>query len=243
MDEIINAPKSMIHGDEMILLNRTYIDSFISMPESLTFIEIGSQRGTGSTSRLSAYAKALGLHLITVDADADNSSSAAEIVSCVDRSFEAHHALGEVYLSSYPHDNIAICYLDAFDLVTDWPHKESTINSYKKRNAEFSNQAAYEMHLKASEAIVRKVIPGGFICFDDVWKDANGIWQGKGKTAIPYLLSQGYDVICYVQNSLLLQRTDGLDEEKRKKAASYRPPMSIWFKYLKRRLASVFSKS
>ncbi|MBE2246037.1 MAG: hypothetical protein IAE67_02170 [Candidatus Competibacteraceae bacterium] len=241
MDEVIIAPKSMIHGDEMILLNRPYIDSFVSQKNKIAFIEVGSQRGTGSTSRLSVYAQELKMHFITVDADADNASGAAEIVHRVNPAFEAHHALGEVFLDGYNGDSIAICYLDAFDLVTDWPHKESTINSYKIRNAELSNQAAYDMHLKASKSIVDKVISGGFVCFDDVWKDRSGNWQGKGKTAIPYLLDNGYKIICYVQNSLLMQRVDGLQEDEMQKVGRYRAPGKIGLLYLKRRLASFFS--
>jgi hypothetical protein len=59
-------------------------------------------------------------------------------------------------------------------------------------------------------------VSGGFICFDDVWIDKEGIWQGKGKgkTAIPFLLSSGYRIIVYNNNSLLLQNMNGIEENK-----------------------------
>lgn len=234
MDEIVKAPKSMIHGDEMILLNHDYIHSFLADKNDLSFIEVGSQRGTGSTYRLSRYAKQYGYHFITVDADENNSKGAGEIISEVDDSYEAHHRLGEEFLAEYEGKKIGICYLDAFDLITDWPHKESTVESYKKRDAEFSNEAAYKMHLDASIAIVNKVIPGGFICFDDVWKDEKGVWQGKGKTAIPYLLEKGFVVNCYRPNSMLMQRTgEGIVVKENISNTS------VNLKYMKRKIASI----
>ncbi len=237
MDEIVKAPKSMIHGDEMILLNKKYIESFLNDKKDLAFIEVGSQRGTGSTYRLSRYAKERGMHFITVDADENNSAGAEKIVEDVDKKYEAHHQLGEIYLQNYQQKNIGICYLDAFDLVTDWPHKESTIDSYKKRNAILSNEAAYKMHMDASEAIVNKVIPGGFICFDDVWLNNHKQWEGKGKTAIPYLLQNDYHVICYKPNSLLLQRGgEGI------KVIKDQTNFAVNFKSYKRKIASIIKK-
>lgn len=229
-DTLIKAPRSLIHGDEMILLNKTFIIKSLQGKNNLAFIEIGSQRGTGSTHRLSRFASQNNMHFITVDADENNAKGAAEIVASVDKRFEAHHQLGEVFLKNYPKKNIGICYLDAFDLITDWPHKESTIESYKKRNAEFSNEAAYKMHLDAAMAVWDKVVPGGFICFDDAWKDNQGNWQGKGKTAIPYLLSQGYVINYYKKNSVLLQRTA-------KNTAPFN--LHLELNFLKRKLATL----
>lgn len=231
-DSIIKAPRSLIHGDEMIILNQRFILKSLDGKRDLTLIEIGSQRGTGSTHRLSRFAKTNKMHFITVDADEDNSKAASEIIAKVNKNFEAHHQLGEKFLENYPYKNIGICYLDAFDLVTDWPHKQSTIESYKKRNATFTNEAAYKMHLDAAEAVWDKVVPGGFICFDDAWKDNQGNWQGKGKTAIPFLLSKGYVVNYYRRNSVLMQRAE-------KNTASINIPLELI--YLKRKLATLIN--
>lgn len=211
-DELIIAPKSKLHGDQMIKFCWDYIYLFIKSQKNLVLIEIGSERGTGSTYRLSKLCTSKGLKLITVDADPDINKHAGEIARKINPTFENYHELGEVYLEKYPENNIAICYLDAFDIVTDWPHKESSIETYKKRNVDITNQAAYKMHYDASVAVHPKVIEGGFICFDDVWLDSNNIWQGKGKTAIPYLLNLGYEIIAYKTNSLLLQKA--FDKEK-----------------------------
>jgi len=205
-DEIIIAPKSKLHGDQMISFCWNYIDLFVKSNAGLVLIEIGSERGTGSTYRLSKLCNNKGLKLITVDADPDINNHAGEIARKINPSFENYNELGEVYLSKYSENNVAICYLDAFDIVTDWPHKESSVETYKKRNVDITNQAAYKMHYDAAVAIHPKVIEGGFICFDDVWLDSNNVWQGKGKTAIPHLLSIGYDIIAYKTNSLLLQK-------------------------------------
>ncbi|MCX7744166.1 MAG: hypothetical protein N2167_06330 [Flavobacteriales bacterium] len=228
-DVLIKAPRSLIHGDEMILLNKTFILQSLKGKDRLAIIEIGSQRGTGSTHRLCRFASQNNMHFITVDADENNAKGAAEIIAAVDNHFEAHHQLGEIFLRNYSKKNIGICYLDAFDLITDWPHKESTIESYKKRNAEFTNEAAYKMHLDAAQEVWDKVVPGGFICFDDAWKDNQGNWQGKGKTAIPFLLSHGYVINYYKKNSVLLQRAE-------KNTAPFN--LILELKFLKRKLAT-----
>lgn len=240
MDSIVKAPKSMIHGDEMILLNKEYIESFLKNKKDLAFIEVGSQRGTGSTYRLSRYANEQKMHFITVDPDENNSKGAGIIAKEVNNNFEAINELGEKYLEKYNANNIGICYLDAFDLIVEsWPHVETTIQSYKKRNAEFTNEAAYKMHLEASVAIVDKVVPGGFICFDDVWKNEKQEWSGKGKTAIPFLLNNGFVEICYYKNSALFQKTTSVSDKEEGAIKAYKAPIKLSILYLKRKIASI----
>lgn len=208
-DLVVKAPKSKVKGHSMILAFRTLIMEHLSDVKDKVLIEVGSERGSGSTFQLANWAKRNHFGFISVDADANNSSGASEIVKKINPSFEAHHRLGEEFLGDYPHNNIGVLYLDAFDLVTDWPHIQSTVDSYAKRNAEFTNEAAYKMHYDATINSYKKVVPGGFICFDDVWLDEQGNWQGKGKTAIPFLIDNGFKVVFYRPNSLLMQRIEG----------------------------------
>ena len=53
--------------------------------------------------------------------------------------------------------------MDAFDIVTDWPHKKETIESYRKRGVPLTNEMSWKMHLEASQAVYDKVINGGLI--------------------------------------------------------------------------------
>lgn len=211
-DRIIIAPKSKVHGDELILIYENYIKKSLLKYQDITFIEIGSERGTGSTFRLSKLCNKNKWKFITIDADEGISKNAENIVKRINNNFEAINDLGEVFLKNYQLNNIGICYLDAFDIVTDWPHKESSVETYRKRNVEITNKAAYQMHLEAAQNCYSKILPGGFICFDDVWLDKENFWQGKGKTAIPFLLSNGFETIAYKNNSLLLQNMNDIDE-------------------------------
>jgi hypothetical protein len=211
-DKLIVAPKTKVHGDELIFLYLNYVLYFLKDKKNISVIEIGSERGTGSTYKLAKLCKKMNWHFITVDADDKTASLAREIVHKVNLSFEAHHELGEVFLNNYSGKNIGICYLDAFDIVTDWPHKPDAVAAYKKRNVEITNQAAYKMHYDAAYNVHQKIVSGGFISFDDVWLDKTNTWQGKGKTAIPFLLDHGFIILKYINNSLLLQNTNGLDK-------------------------------
>ncbi len=204
-----------MHGHQLIIESENIITNLAKVTkEELSLIEIGSERGSGSTLSLAKFAQSLGLKFITVDADEEVVVSAREIIKSIDQRFEAHHQLGEVFLSNYPFNNIAVVYMDAFDIVTDWPHKQETIDSYKRRDVPLTNEMAWKMHLEASKAVHEKIIPGGLICFDDVWKDVNGQWQGKGKTAIPFLLEHGYKLVKFKPDSLLLENTIGLPLRK-----------------------------
>lgn len=235
-DKLIVAPKSKVHGDELIFFCLNYILHFLKDKKDLSFIEIGSERGTGSTHKLANLCKKMRWHFITVDADDKTASSAKEIVRKIDPSFEAHHELGEVFLNNYPGRTIGICYLDAFDIVTDWPHKQDAVAAYKKRNVEITNQAAYKMHYDAASNVYQKIVPGGFISFDDVWLDKENTWQGKGKTAIPFLLENGFIILKYRDNSLLLQNTNGLDKKSLDEAKKILDSISLDKELLKRKL-------
>jgi len=196
-----------VHGHGLIEHFRPRIAELIKGRPGLVMLEVGSERGSGSTQLLAEMARSLGLRFITIDADAEVAAEAAAIVTSINPSFEAHHALAEEFLASYEATDIAVLYMDAFDIVGDWPHKASTIESYSRRNVELCNENAWKMHYAASRAAFKKVIRGGFVCFDDVWKDEGGTWQGKGKTALPFLLQSGYQEAFYVQgHCVMLQR-------------------------------------
>lgn len=235
-DKLIIAPKSKVHGDELIFLCLNYILHFLKDKKDLSFIEIGSQRGTGSTYKFAKLCQKSGWQFITVDADDATAILAKNIVHQISPQFEAHNEPGEVFLKNYSKTNIGICYLDAFDIVTDWAHKKETLETYKKRNMEITNEAAYKMHYDAACNVYQKIVPGGFISFDDVWLDKTNTWQGKGKTAIPFLLSHGFIVLKYKNNSLLLQNTNGLNKNLLEEAKKILDKINLDWELLKRKI-------
>ncbi len=193
------------HGHELILKTKKEIAILARKHPDSVLIEIGSERGCGSTIKLAKMAKELGLQFITVDIDKDIIKNAELIVKKINPRFEAYNKLGEEFLTEWSTANLGIVYLDAFDIEASW-HKQKTIKSYHRRDVKISNDNAWEMHLLAAKAVFNKIVPGGYICFDDTWKE-NSEWLGKGKYGIPFLLNNGF-YICQVidPHCVLLQK-------------------------------------
>ena len=61
------------------------------------------------------------------------------------------------------------------------------------------------MHLDAVKFLYDKMPPGGLVVFDDVWND--GLWRGKGETAVPWMLKNGFELIYFQPNAAAFMRT------------------------------------
>lgn len=173
--------------------------------ENTLFLEIGSDRDSGSTKKLANLAKENKMRFITVDPDENAYKRSISILSNIDKNFKAIKSLGEKYTKNIKQD-VGAVYLDAFDIITDWPHKQSTIDSYKKRGVDFTNENAWTMHLEASKNLIEKIVLDGIICFDDTFMNSDGIWDGKGKLAVPFLLQNGFSKILKNEGAVVLRR-------------------------------------
>jgi hypothetical protein len=61
------------------------------------------------------------------------------------------------------------------------------------------------MHLDATKASHKKMVPGGYVCFDDTLLTRDG-WAGKGKDAVPFLLDNGFEVFDNDYNNCVILR-------------------------------------
>lgn len=160
-----------------------------------TIIEIGSERGQGSTELLASFAKSNKCHFITVDVVEETSKKAEKIVKKIKPSFNAACMKGEDFLNIYPRNDICLVYLDAFDI--QYPKKPASFERkkiYEDNGLILSNENSWKMHLDCVKNCYNKVVDGGFIVFDDTWLDVKTKQiEGKGKTAVPFLLSNGYE--------------------------------------------------
>jgi len=83
------------------------------------------------------------------------------------------------------------------------------IENYRARGTDLNNANSAAVHLAQAQKVVEKVADRCVIMFDDTWNihtgktfeglvkpgtDTEG-WYGKGATAVPWLLSQGWSVI------------------------------------------------
>jgi hypothetical protein len=190
-----------MHGHALII---SCVSTYEHILKDGIFLEVGSDRETGSTKILAKKAKELNTKFITVDPDEGAFNRAKSIVKSIDESFEAVQDLGEEWIAKYEGEKFSLVYLDAFDNVLDfWPHKQTTIDTYTKRGTEITNENAWNMHLKAAEALLGKIVPNGLICFDDTVQRGSD-WNGKGKLAVPFLLENGYDIVENDYNNCLI---------------------------------------
>lgn len=175
-----------------------------------TIVEIGSERGHGSTEILARFAKEHKLHFVTVDILEEVWKNVQKILEPIDETFIAVCSKGEDYLKQFTPNNIVILYLDAFDITVKGNYHQPRVDEYAKEGLILSNENAWKMHLEACKHGYDKVRTGGFIVFDDTWLDkkdpTKSTYHGKGKTAIPFLLDNGYKIYSTLSRVTVLQR-------------------------------------
>ena len=185
-----------MHGIKVLLKHLPEIQEYFK--KGKTVVEIGSTRDIGSTHYLAEICTKKGMNLITIDPTESSYKNAIEVLNKFDNpNLKAVNDTGEDFLRTYEGKDICLAYLDGFDIVTDHPHKQSTIDAYKNVGIDLlkdGNRLSAEVHLDATESIYNNISDKAVLCFDDTWKE-NNEWKGKGATAVPYLLSKGGKLI------------------------------------------------
>lgn len=202
-------------GHELIIKHKSLIFNDIQTGEYV--IEIGSDRDAGSTYQIAKLADSFVLNFITVDIDKNATSRAGKIIGKINKNFRAVNDFGEKVLSEFT-SPIRLVYLDAFDIPGDW-HSQEVIESYRDRNLQMTLENCHRMHYDCAVSINAKMPVGGFVCFDDVNPvDDQGKlifdrvapdykkWSGKGATAIPFLIENGFEVTDNRRACALLKR-------------------------------------
>lgn len=191
----------------MISNNWNFIQNKTKQP--LVLIEIGSTReltaDQGSTKKLAYFCNDRNIHFITVDMDSNNTTNVKLSLRKVNDSFEAFTAKGEDFLASYE-GKIDFVFLDAYDF-DHGKHSEDRQKAYTEiLGARINDEACHEMHLLCAKSLELKLCSWGIIVFDDVWYK-NGQWNGKGTTAVPYLIKQGFEIVQSTNNAVALMRS------------------------------------
>jgi len=194
------------HGYYLIVENQDLVRSAFKSTGGC-MVEVGSDRGLGSTINLAKMCKSMDQKFFTVDADPPTSDAAREIVKNVSEDFDAFCDFGENFMRNTTL-NIGVAYLDAFDLqhVADtWrtPACPSPHDTYKKRNQKITNENSWKMHLECAKALSSKMKKGAVIFFDDTEATLE-VWNGKGKTAVPFLLENGFKIALVDEDSVAL---------------------------------------
>lgn len=177
---------------------------------SLCVVEIGSERGEGSTAYLRDWAQAHGLNFHTVDVTSDAKTHFADNPDNIN--FHIVNTGHEWCRDVLPTlgKQIVVLYLDNFDWIDPvnlqylWLHDQ--IAAYSARGVVMNNENSQEEHRLQTLYCLPYMAPQSIILIDDSYEDITSPtgWGGKCGTAIPLMIAAGYTVantpkgmVCY----------------------------------------------
>lgn len=172
------------------------IDQYFSPSASGVLVEIGSDRGEGSTAHLAALAAQHQKRLITVDVLPNAQAKLSARLPNTD--FVV--AQGSDWADDFAHNwtDIDALYLDNFDYIWDINNVSTPIqiqmHEYSQRGVAMTNQICQIEHLRQLMLLYPCLAPGAVVAFDDTycWNDC---WIGKCGPAVVYLLASGWKVV------------------------------------------------
>ena len=165
-------------------------------------IEIGTTReimpGHDSTPTLFNFCYEQGINFTTVDMDQDNTISIKNRIPNIN----AITSKGEDFLLNFK-GTIDYIYLDAFDFYHS-NHSQDRVDKYKTvLNTTINDSDCHRMHLDCCKNMLSKLSANCIVTFDDILNDK---FDGKGKTAIPFLLDNGFKISSLIDRSCTLVR-------------------------------------
>lgn len=164
--------------------------------DSVAFVlEVGSERGGGSTATIAEWAGMHGYRFVSIDVDPAQAGQVAGVEYVTDTA--------EHYLSGLtPECGLRFAYLDGFD----WPYPPPILDRhelapyerlYERLGLHLTQEDSQQSHLAISQELDR-IMTQGTIIFDDTWNHDH--WDGKGGTAVPFLLDRGW-VLTHAQHN------------------------------------------
>lgn len=158
------------------------------------FVEIGSDRGEGSTRELDRLAKLHQTRLTTVDV-LDN---AQRHLACELTNTDFVIATGSEWARQYSGPPISCLYLDNFDYIWDINenHRPTQLQmaEYADRGKTMTNQNSQIEHMAQMLALYPHLAPNAVVMFDDTYQ-INDCWIGKCGPAVVFLQAQGWSII------------------------------------------------
>lgn len=191
-------------------MGQTYknVDKFLTNgiePDSV-FVEIGSERGEGSTIYLSTLAQQHGTVLHSVDIG-DWASKELKHPALI-----CHVQSGADWAKkTYPSINkyISVLYLDNFDWIWDvnnipeWILNQ--INDYKERfNIDMNNDNCQQEHFNQMLALLPYMAPKSIVLLDDTNISANHTWSGKNGPVVYLLRNYGFNILDFKNGTELV---------------------------------------
>ena len=205
------------------------VEQYIDQIDLGAWIEIGVDRGEGSTKFFADLAKEKATKFYGVDADENQIARARAVLSAqgqmvlgTDGQFylaagtlpahiELTHSFGETFLQNFAPQPVSMVYLDNFD----WDYwvggqEESFVPAQKQHyrdymGTEMTNINSQQAHLAQAMLLMPMMANNSIIVCDDTWYHPNeGVFIGKCSAVIPYLMLNGFELLHsqgYRQNS------------------------------------------
>jgi hypothetical protein len=182
------------------------VEQYLDRVDSGAWVEIGVDRGEGSTKFFADLAEAMSTEFYGVDADPAQIERATAALS-VDGKLPGHVHLsadkGEDFLNKFDRSKkISLVYLDNFDWnywlsVPEEPFVPGQRQHYKDvLKVEMLNLNSQLVHLVQAIKLMPLMSANSIIVCDDTWYEPKeGIFIGKCSAAVPFLITQGYQLI------------------------------------------------
>jgi hypothetical protein len=182
------------------------VENFIHQIDPGVWIEIGVDRGEGSTKFFADLAKDHATKFYAVDYDQDQIDGLKQRFVNMPDHVRAIQAKGEDFLDNFrnlePESRVSLVYLDNFDW-DYWVNRKakSFVPAQKERylqkmGTEMTNLNSQQAHLKQAIRLMPLMCNNSIIVCDDTWYEPDeGVFIGKCSAAIPFLLSEGYQVL------------------------------------------------
>lgn len=169
---------------------RAYRHLALYDPAPGCLIEVGSERGEGSTAWLHTYAQRHSLRFYTADIDPSVHQQARTITA------GARLMTGAELLRRI-RSPISIAYLDGFDWTPKGMEREGWILEqrcrYRELGLEMTNKNSQAEQLAEALLVTERAAASAVVICDDTWH--NERWDGKGGLAVPHLLDHGFRVV------------------------------------------------
>lgn len=186
------------------LLNNPAVEKYaeICLRKAPKIVEFGVSRDFGSTRILGSMARKYNAGLVLCDPSSTAIENIARDEEYKNLSVETFCMKGEDL--NYDYSDAGLFHLDGFDVITF--HMTIAKHLRKKKFAamvrnyaaqgidiiNYGNALSSMSHLKICRNIVDKTsMEEKLVLLDDTWCE-NGIWRGKGSTAVPFLIANGF---------------------------------------------------
>jgi hypothetical protein len=187
-----------------------HIGTYLEPSANGVLVEIGSDRGEGSTQWLDALAAEHNKKLITVDISSKAKSHWEAKLPNTEFVVQSGSDWADDFAFNWT--DVDALYLDNFDYIWDIddvrPAIKMQMAEYADRGVVMSNQQCQTEHLKQLLLIYPCLAPRAVVAFDDTYC-YNDCWIGKCGPAVVYLLACGWEVVHQTLDcGVILKRLD-----------------------------------